>query len=76
MAKVEETHFEEVFRKLEHIVETLESGESSLEESLVLYEKGMALAQWCTEKLDDAELRLEKLVQEKTRESVTEQMDD
>ncbi len=57
-----EMTFEEAYRRLESIVESLEKGESSLEEALNAFEEGMKLAQFCAEKLSQAEARLKKLI--------------
>ncbi len=54
--------FEQAFERMEAIVEKLESGDATLEESLQAYEEGMALAKICADRLQDAELRLKKLV--------------
>jgi exodeoxyribonuclease VII small subunit len=60
--KPKELSFEQAYRRLETIVESLEGGEPSLEDSLKAFEEGMALAKFCTRKLEEAELRLQKLV--------------
>jgi exodeoxyribonuclease VII small subunit len=54
--------FEEAFKELEAIAEKLEQGEISLDESMKAFEKGMELAQYCSEKLSEAESKLHKLV--------------
>jgi exodeoxyribonuclease VII small subunit len=54
--------FEEAFKELEAIAEKLEQGEISLDESMKAFEKGMELAQYCSEKLNEAESKLQKLV--------------
>ncbi|HEX9934620.1 MAG TPA: exodeoxyribonuclease VII small subunit [bacterium] len=54
--------FEEAFQKLESIVETLEKGECSLDESVRLFEEGMTLSRFCSDKLNEAEKRLARLV--------------
>jgi exodeoxyribonuclease VII small subunit len=54
--------FEQAFERMEALVEKLESGDATLEESLEAYEEGMALAKLCAGRLQDAELRLQKLV--------------
>lgn len=59
-----EMTFEEAYRRLEAIVESLEKGDSTLEEGLKAFEEGMKLAQFCTEKLSQAEARLKKLIKE------------
>jgi len=53
--------FEQAYAQLEAIVAQLESGELSLDESVALYEKGQALAQLCSEMLDQAELRIQQI---------------
>ena len=63
-----EKKFEEAFYELEALVEKLESGDLSLEESLDFYEKGMVLVKWCTNKLESAELRLEQLANDPQKE--------
>jgi len=57
----QETSFEAAFAELEAVVQRLEEGELSLEESIALYERGQALARLCQERLDQAELRVEQL---------------
>ena len=47
--------FEENLKKLEDIVDQLESGEIDLEKSVELYEKGMKLKNNCEEKLKKVE---------------------
>lgn len=53
--------FEEALKKLEKIVQCLESGESSLEDSLALYEEGITLFRFCTSKLEEAKKKVEIL---------------
>lgn len=53
--------FEESMARLEEIVSTLERGESSLEESLALFEEGTKLAAACSRQLDQAEQKILKL---------------
>ena len=61
-SKKEELSFEDAFRKLEAIVENLERGESTLDESMEAFEEGMKLVKLCSKKLNEAETRLEQLV--------------
>ncbi|HID89343.1 MAG TPA: exodeoxyribonuclease VII small subunit [Anaerolineales bacterium] len=58
---VEELTFEEAFAELEETVRKLEAGGLTLEESLVLYERGQALAVHCNRQLDEAELKIRQL---------------
>jgi len=54
--------FEDALARLEGIVDRLEKGELSLEESLALYEQGIALSRLCHGKLAEAEDRIELLL--------------
>jgi exodeoxyribonuclease VII small subunit len=53
--------FEEALKKLEAIVEAMESEELPLETLLAKYEEGTRLARVCQEKLSDAELKVQQL---------------
>lgn len=57
----EEIKFEQAMEKLEQIVSQLESGEVSLEDALKKYEEGVRLSRLCTEKLNQAERKIELL---------------
>lgn len=61
MSKKERPSFEEALARLEEIVEKLESENISLEESVSLYEEGIKLSKKCSQTLEDAELRIEKV---------------
>jgi exodeoxyribonuclease VII small subunit len=54
--------FEDSIRRLSEIVETLESGELPLEDSLRLFEEGVKLARSSQSTLDRAERRVEELL--------------
>ena len=56
-----EQSFESAMKRLEEIADVLEQGSQSLEASLKLFEEGNALAQFCGEKLDEAENKLKML---------------
>lgn len=53
--------FEEALKKLESIVESMESGELPLETLLARFEDGTRLVKQCQEKLEEAELKIQKL---------------
>ena len=59
-----EIDFEKALEQLEGIVEDLESGDLSLENSLKSFEKGIKLARQCQEQLSKAELQVQKLIEE------------
>jgi len=54
--------FEAALDELEQIVGKLERGELKLEESLQLFERGVALTRQCRTSLDAAELKVKQLL--------------
>lgn len=64
--KEKEMKFEEAMKKLEKIVEELEGGNLSLEDSLKKYEEGVQLSQFCTRKLNEAQKKVEMLSKKST----------
>ncbi len=63
--------FEDALKKLEIIVNKLEDGNLSLEESLELFEEGVRLSRFCSQKLDEAEKKVEILTKDKDGELKT-----
>ena len=53
--------FEDALKRLESIVQRLESGDASLDESITLYTEGDALRAQCERRLKDAQARIEKI---------------
>jgi exodeoxyribonuclease VII small subunit len=60
-AKAGNLPFEEALKKLESIVEAMESEELPLETLLTKYEEGTQLARMCQEKLAEAEVKIQQL---------------
>jgi exodeoxyribonuclease VII small subunit len=58
---IDQLTYEQAFTEYEAIVTALESGEHPLEASLALFERGQALARYCIEKLDKADLKIQQL---------------
>ncbi|MFT4045217.1 MAG: exodeoxyribonuclease VII small subunit [Solimonas sp.] len=54
--------FEEAMQELEGIVQALERGDLRLDESLRLFERGVALARQCRGSLESAELKVRELL--------------
>ncbi|GAA0861164.1 exodeoxyribonuclease VII small subunit [Paraclostridium tenue] len=52
--------YEEAYKSLEDILLKLESGNTSLDESLSLYEEGIKLYRHCNKLLDEATLKINK----------------
>ena len=61
MSKKSKT-FEESMSRLEQIVRAMERGDVPLEESLKLFQEGTELVQTCTKLLDDAQLKIKKVM--------------
>lgn len=55
--------FEEALARLQDVVARLESGQLTLDESVRLFQEGTELARVCSARLDDAEQRIDRLVQ-------------
>ena len=58
----QERSFEESLLRLEEIVRQMEQGNVPLEESLRLFEEGTGLAAACSKQLDEAELKVVRLM--------------
>ena len=54
--------FENAMSRLNEIVTSLESGASSLDDALKLYEEGVSLVRFCNRTLDNAENKIKMLV--------------
>ncbi len=61
---MKEKKFEDAMKELENIVKRLESGDLSLEESIKLFEEGVALSKYCSGKLEEAEKKISILVKD------------
>lgn len=66
-----EENFEAALKELEGIVEQLERGDLPLEKSLELFERGITLTRVCQKRLDEAERKVEMLVQQQGGELTT-----
>jgi exodeoxyribonuclease VII small subunit len=54
--------FEDTFKKLETIVNKLESGDLPLEDSMKLFEEGMRLSKICSQRLAEVQKKVEVLL--------------
>lgn len=64
MARRKKLDYEASITELESLVERLEQGDLSLEESLKLYESGVLLTRDCQEALSQAEQKVQLLLQQ------------
>ena len=62
MTKKDTVNFEPSLKKLEKIIEKLEDGEISLEDSVKSFEEGIGLVKECQKQLSQAELKVKKLL--------------
>ena len=62
MTKKDTVNFEASLQKLEKIIEKLEDGDISLEDSVKSFEEGIGLVKECQKQLSQAELKVKKLL--------------
>tara|TARA_B100000927_G_C16464996_1_gene469336 strand:+ start:1643 stop:1861 length:219 start_codon:yes stop_codon:yes gene_type:complete len=62
MTKKDTVNFETSLQKLEKIIDRLEDGDISLEESVKSFEEGIGLVKECQKQLSEAELKVKKLL--------------
>lgn len=60
--------FEDALQKIREIVDALESGELTLEESMNRYQEGSGLIDQCRTTIDQAELRITELTRDEEAE--------
>ncbi len=66
----QEPDFEAALRELEMLVEKMEQGELSLEDSLSHFERGVKLSRTCQQALKAAEQKVELLMQKNAQEDI------
>ena len=72
MNKKNDKNFESALKRLEQISELLENEDTSLEESIRLFEEGIELKEYCEEKLKSAKIKIDKIVKKNKSLSSTE----
>lgn len=70
-----EMKFEEAMKELEKIVDELEKGDSSLEESMELFSNGMLLSKICAQKIDEIEKKITILIEDSNGKIAEEELD-
>ena len=66
---LDDLSYEEALQELEELVDTLETGESDLQKTLLYFERGQALASHCISLLDDAELMVKDITKGEDEDS-------
>ena len=59
--------FEQSMKRLEEIIDNLESGNVELENAINLYTEGIKLQEHCKNKLENAKLKIDKIVMDKDK---------
>ncbi|CUW47108.1 exodeoxyribonuclease 7 small subunit [Novacetimonas hansenii] len=67
--------FEDALAELEGIVRQLEGGQLRLEDAIKAYERGAALRQYCETRLNEAEARVQAIIQRADGSLDTKSMD-
>lgn len=70
--KEKKVSFEEALKRLEEIVETMESGEVDLDRMVESFEEGQKLVKLCTDKLNEVEAKIEKIIKNAPEGAVVE----
>ncbi|MEC7875850.1 MAG: exodeoxyribonuclease VII small subunit [Pseudomonadota bacterium] len=68
--KTSKINFEKTFAELEELLNKMEEGELSLEESLKCFERGMILTKNCQEALSEAEQKVKILLEKNNKNSL------
>ena len=59
---MENMTFEQAIKRLEEIVNLLENNQTSLDESVELFQEGVQLSQYCSKKLGNVENKVSKIL--------------
>lgn len=70
--QTETSSFESQLQKLEELVAKLETGEVPLEQSLVFFEEGVNLYRSCKKRMQQVEIKIQKLTESMREESMEE----
>ena len=60
--KIDNLSYEEAFEKLQKIIQLLEEGNVSLDNSIKYYEQGILLKDYCEKKLQNAEMKIRTVI--------------
>lgn len=72
----EDLTFEDASAEIEDIITKLENGSVTLNESIHLYAKGMALKDFCMKELEEAEKKVEQILIQKDGSAVIKPFDE
>jgi exodeoxyribonuclease VII small subunit len=61
--KLEQLSFDDAVKNLEKVVRSLELGEVPLEQALEMFQEGISLVKVCSDKLNEAEKKIQLLIE-------------
>ncbi len=70
MNKAKELIFEDAVKRLEEIVNELETGEFDLDKAVEIFEEGLKLSKFCRTKLDEAQQKIEIIKKQNIKDIV------
>ena len=73
---IKKLSFEEALSELEGIVERLERGDIDLEDSISIYERGVGLKAHCEAKLENAKMKVDKIITQPDGDFKSEPLDE
>lgn len=73
--EIKDLSFEEALAELQTIVQSLEAGQASLENSISLYDRGTNLRKHCETKLSEAQAKVEKITLSPDGQVQTQELD-
>jgi exodeoxyribonuclease VII small subunit len=68
--------FEEALKELEMIVKKIDSGQESLDSAIESFERGSRLKQHCQNKLEEAKLKIEKIIESSDGQILSQEVSD
>lgn len=72
---IDEMTFEEALRELETTVKKIDNGQETLESAIGAFERGTKLKLHCEQKLKEAKLKIERIVQKSDGKLATEEVE-
>ena len=68
--RISSLSFESALSELQEIVKNIETGKDGLDKIITAYERGNALKKHCEDKLNEAKLKISKIVEKQEKDGV------
>ena len=72
--ELEKLSFEEAMQELEKLVDSLDTGDVSLDEAIAAYDRGSQLKDYCQKKLHDAKMKVETIQASENIDTIPEKL--